>query len=185
LQDRAESSFVTGEGTLGLPAVFVLLLWESAMHLTTVLGLWNGRAATGIDGNHGRTDAAVLAGQAVIGFAVEGPVGEEPIGNDGERRLKDGGSELRAVVTGAATHRGGGEEVTAGVADHRQFGPEAGDRLTFAAEREVARNRSTIETGGIDGRLRVFLDQAAFDCGRSGAVKEDDEVPLFKSRCSA
>jgi hypothetical protein len=185
MQDRAKLTLVPGERTLGLPAMLVLPVREPAVHLAAVPGLRRRRAAATIERDDGRADAKPFAAQAVVGFAVVGAVGEQAIREHGQRRLLQGRFELRAVVAGAAADRGGGEEVAGRVADDRELSPEGRGIALPAAQGEVARNAAAVETGGVDGGLGLLADQAAIDCGRGGAMQEDDEVPLFRSRFSA
>jgi hypothetical protein len=185
MQGRAKLTLVPGERALRLPAAFVLPVREPAVHLAAVLGLRSRRAAAAIQRDDGRADAEAFAAQAMVGFAVVGAVGEQAVREHGQRRLLQGRLELRAVVAGAAADRGGGEKVAGRVADDGELGPEGRGIALPAAQREVARDAAAVEAGGVEGGLGLRADQAAFDCGRGGPVQEDDEVPLFKSRCSA
>jgi hypothetical protein len=50
---------------------------------------------------------------------------------------------------------------------------------------EVLGGVTALQAGGIDGGLRLVTDQAALLGARGGLEEEQDEVPFFKSRCSA
>jgi hypothetical protein len=57
--------------------------------------------------------------------------------------------------------------------------------LAAGSLEEVPGRVPALQPGPVHGGGRLLADQAAVLCGRGGAEQEDDEVPLFKSRCSA
>jgi hypothetical protein len=178
-QRRAQEPLVPGEGALRLPALPVDPpvaalpgpAAEALPHLAAVAGLGPlPPPVAAVEGDHRGAGAKVLARQPVVLLAVEGGVGQ---------------AELRGVIGRAQADGGRGEEVAARVADGGELGPQARGVLAAGALEEVAGGVLALQAGGVEGRLGLVTDQAAFFCARGGLEEEQDKLPFFNSRCAA
>src|SRR5262245_23882684 len=85
---RAQEALVAREGTLHLPALAVLPLGEAPLHLAAVLRLRPLAApVAAVQRDHRGADPQVLARQAVVLFAVEGSVAQDPVPADDQAGL--------------------------------------------------------------------------------------------------
>lgn len=193
-QRRAQEPLVPREGALRLPALPVdpaitALPWpaaETLFHLPAVARLGPlPPLVAAVERDYGRADAQLFAAEAVVLLAVEGGVAQYPVPGHPQGRLLQGGAELRRVITGTEADGGRGEEVTLGVADGGEFGPDGGALLAAGTLEEVTRGVVALQAGGIDGGLRLVADQAALPCARGGLEEEQDELPFFNSRPAA
>ena len=193
-EGAAEASLVPGEGTLGLPplAVYPLvpaplrLLAEPLDHLPAVRSLRPPPPLpAAVQRDHGGPDPEFLPGVGVVGLGVERRVGQHPVPGDRQGRLGHDRCELRGVVGRAGADTRPGEEVALGIDRDGELGPQAGRVFLTGPLEEVARRVPALQPRSIDGGGRPVADQAAAGCGRGGADKEDDGLPLLSSREAA
>jgi len=159
---------------------------ESSDHLSPIAGPRPFAAlAPAVERDDGGPDAEGVPTVAVVGFAVECGIGQDPIPRDHQGRLGHDRAELRGVVGRAGGDGCPGEEVAGRVDGDGELGPESRGVLAARPFEEVARGVAALQAGAVDGGGRRRADQAAIRCGRSGAGEEADDLPFFKSRFSA
>ena len=174
------------ERTFGLPSLAIFAAVEPPLHLAAVLGL--GPFATLgplVDGDDGGANAQFLTAQAMIRFAIIGGIPEHTVPRNKDAGTFHGRSKLRTIIAGTGAHGGRGEEVAGGVADDRQLRPQA-CRVPFTGTGEVvAGGVPTLQARGINGRLGLRADEAAFLGAHGGRDEEKHGFPFFSSRCRA
>jgi hypothetical protein len=193
-QRTAQSAFVTRERRFHLPALAehttvlrsLRLLPKSLHHLTTVLRLRPLAAlAPTVQGNQRRPDLKLLAAITMMGFTVEGGIGQQAVPVHGQGRLGHDRTQLRRIVGRAGGHRSPGNEVTGGIHGDGELGPEPRGVATPGPLEKVSRGVTALQARAVDGDRRRFTDQAAFDCGRGGTMEEANNLPFFSSRWAA
>lgn len=193
-QGAAEPPLVPGEGGLGLPPLAVHpavpaapgLPPEPPDHLPPVLGLRPLAALTAaVERDDRGPHPEILPGVSVVLLGIERGVGQHPVPGHDQRGLGHHGGELRGVVGRAGADPGPGQEVARGIDGNGELGPQSGGVLPPGSLEEVAGGVPALQPGPVHRGGRHRADQAAVRSGRGGAEQEDDEVPLFSSRCSA
>jgi hypothetical protein len=193
-QGTPEPPLVPAEGRLGLPPLAVhppvpaplRLLPEPLDHLPPVLGPGPLAALPpAVQRDHRGAHAEAFPAVAVVGLAVEGGIGQDPVPGHDQGRLGHHRSQLRGVVGRAGGDGGPGEEVAGGVAGDRQLDPAVGALRTAGAPKEVAGGVPALQAGGVDGGGRLVADQAALLGADGGLQEEADELPFFSSRPAA
>jgi len=188
-----EPALVTGEGALDLPplsehatgAASLGLRAEPPGHLAAVFPVGGHIVAAGVNRDDGGSDAQLLAGEPVMGFGVEGRIGQHSVPGQAQGRQEQDRGELRGIVGRPGGDRGPGEEVGVRVGRDGELGPRASRVLALGAGDEVPRRVPAIQPGRIDGDGRLVRDQAALGRGYDGAAEEVEERPPFNSRPSA
>ena len=118
-------------------------------------------------------------------FAVEGGIAEDTIPAHNERGLVESRDKLRGIVTRAGADSGRRKEMTAGITDDGEFGPQPGAVLAAGPLEEVLRGVAAFQAGGVNGRFGLFANQAALLGAHGGLEEEADDLPFFSSRRAA
>jgi len=177
---------MTRKGALRLPTLPVLPLGEMAFHLPAVLGLGPlAPLAAPVDRDDGAPDAQRLTAKAMILFAVEGGIAQDAIPTHDERGLVERRGKLRGIVTRAGADGGRRKEMTAGITDDGEFGPQPGAVRFARTLEEIGRGVLTLQPGSVNRRLGPIVDQAAVLGAHGRLDEEKNDLPFFSSRCSA
>lgn len=179
----AQAAFHLRAGALDVPTPAVNMSRKGPFHLSPVSGRRPSARVSLVQRDDRRADAEFLAGQSMVVFSVVSGVRQQAV----DRKVVAGQAhrrwKLRRILTRSRTDHGRGEEITVRVTDQREFGPGVSlMRPLAAAPDEVTRRVTTFQSGGVDDRLRPFVDQATCP----GAVEEGGqkkwEPPFLSSR---
>ena len=183
-EGRTQLSLILGKGTFDVDPLSVDVAREATLELATIAISGPLPRAPHVDRRHQRSNAQELSTKNVMMLAVIGSVGQNLIQRDSCGRIHHGRSEVGRVVAGALAHLGRQPQVASGMAQHRQLGelgrPEVPGVGTLAAIVET--NVSGFVSGGVDGPLGLFLDQAAAVGEAGDRVEQSIETPFLRRR---
>jgi hypothetical protein len=194
-QSGAQSAFDAGYDALNLPSLPVFSLVKSSRHLPAVFSIGQGTssesvfpASTAIQRDDRRANAQGFAGQAMIGFGVVSRVSQKAInlqirGGQNHRR-----PEKLHVVAGPNARQSRGDQMALGVADNRQLGKFSFAVSTVAvaaAAGVMRRTKSCFQSGRINGRLGIRLNQVLLTSICEDRAQQALKAPFFPRRFRA
>ena len=186
VQRRTQSPLMTRKGALRLPTLPVLPFGKMAFHLPAVLGLGPlAPLAASVNRDDGAAHAQLFAADTMMLFAVEGGIAEDTIPAHNERGLVESRDKLRGIVTRAGADGGRRKEMTAGITDDGEFGPQPGAVLFARTLEEIGGGVLTLQPGSVNRRLGPIVDQATVLGAHGRLDEEENDLPFFSSRCSA
>lgn len=157
---------------------------EPPFHLSPISGFRPfSSVATPIQMDHGTTNTPLFAGKTMVVFAVVPRVPQQTIDGEMATRLANRLGKLRPILTRAITDHGAGKPVSRRVTNHGQFWPAAAQESFVSDTTDVVPGGvSRFQAGGVDGRFRLVIDQAARLGKAENRSQEPVKRPFFKSR---
>ena len=181
-----KSSFVLGYRTFDLPALAVDSFGKPTVHLGAIAGLGRPGSASSVEWNDGRWNPQFFTAQAMVVFSVVRGIGQYAMERNMGSSLRHRFGKLGRIVAGTAADHGAWKKVGVRVAHHRQFGPAATkERFVAFALYVIRTGVAGFESGGVDGPLRVLVDQVKLASTLENGGEQFVKSPFFKSRCSA
>lgn len=182
-----EHPFGLGEGAFDVPALSVGSFGKVGFHLPAVGRRGRSvRMGARIERNHRGAYAECFAAQTMIVLAVVSGVSEDPSEGDVLGGLRDGGRELRRIVTRTPGDPGAREQVGRRMAHRGEFGPSTPSKGPVAlAVHIVGAGMAGLQARGVHGALRPLVDEIQRVSACEHGAKQRVQSPFFRSRCSA
>lgn len=186
-QRRPQTAFGLGDRTFDVPPVPVDPRVKSPFHLSAVAGFRPfATVSSSIQMDHGATNAKFLAGKAMVVLCVVPRVAEQPIDRQMARRLPNRLRKLRGVLTRPVADHGPGKQVRGRMTNNGQLRPPV-PKESFVSDTTniVTGGLSTFQTGGVDHRFRLVINQATCFRKAENRLKEPVKSPFFSRRSCA
>lgn len=185
-QRGTEEPLVARYGALDLPALAVNPAGESAIHLRTILRGRPHSAAAGIQSYDSGADAQLFTTQPVVMFPIVSSICQQPVKLHVRGCLPHGLGKLRGIVARAPANHHTGEQVCGRVADQRELGPPfASKQLIAFALHVIGAHVAALKPRGVDGCLRVLINQMELSGTLEDSPEKRLESPFFNRRFSA
>lgn len=159
-KESSQEPLVSGESALDLPPLSVDSPEESFFHLSAIFGRRPLQRVSSASRNHGGAYAQNVPAQDMIVFGIVSGVAQHLIPTCFRCSLTQNRRKLRRILRRAPTDKGPRQQMSAGMTGDRQFRPLApAEALISSAPDVVATDVTAFQAGGIDGDLRVLVNE--------------------------
>ena len=186
-QRRSQTALGLGDRAFDVPTMPVYPRVKSPFHLSAVAGFRPfATVSSAIEHDYGATNAESLARQAMVMLSVVSRIAEQPIDRQMATGLPNRLRKLRRVLTRPVADHGPGKQVRRRMTNDGQLGP-AVTKESFVSDTTnvVAGGVSTLQTGGVDHRFRLVINQATRFRKAENRLKEPIKGPFFSRRSCA
>lgn len=185
-QRRAEEALVARYGAFYLPAVPIEMFMEAALHLCAVFGRRWFICPSGVQGDHGGSNAQLLAAEPVVVLCIIGCVGQKTVKAHVSGGLFDGFGQLRRVVAGPPADHDPRKQVRSGMTDYRQLRPMLASKGPVALPVDVIRaGVPRFKARGVDGRFGALIYESSGSGTLENGSAKRFKSPFFTRRPSA
>ena len=177
----------SGEDALALPALTVDPPGKAVLHEASVsAGRFGPEPAARVDRDRGGADSELLATQVMEVLRVVAGVGKHSLDSEIARSLADDRFEAYGIMGCTRTDSCTTDKMRGVVGSHRQLdeSPQTGGSLALAPQ-EIAAGVMALQTGGVNGYVRLGRCQATSAGTVEYSAEQALESPFFSSRCSA
>ena len=182
----AQSSFQSGKDRFNLPSLSITGGGESLFHPSPVMSTHPAVFQPSIiDLDHRRTNPIDLAAELVVILRVVPGIRQQRPNRHVTKGLFNGRLEILTIGTGPRAHQGGGDQMTAVLADGREFCPFAiFVRSSAFSLQKMPTDVMVFQTCRVDAAdmRTVGLDQAAVSCRVENCCKQALEDVFFSIR---
>lgn len=179
-QNRAQSPLVTRESAFRGGPASILAIRKLIVHRSPILRFRRFGSVPRIDGDRRTANAEFLSAENVIVLGVVRFVGQDSSWAKVRCRLTHRRAEGGRILARPATDDGADDQVRRRVEDRRQLGPSDRRELRSPAALEIVRRSlARLQTGRVDGRGSVAVDQPALASAFAASGKE--RFPFFSS----